>query len=278
MQSIHITAAITTLAALAIFGTWIIKLKLPANERLLLLAFFITIPLEPLSYYAVRLPIDHFLAAALGRNSDLYQWLFSLYAPLTEEPFKLIPLLIPAIRRDIRTENFARYALAIGLGFAIGEMWFLADLIAQSRKLGGVPFYEFSGYFVERLMTCLFHSAFVALALWQLRTRFILGFAAAAAAHWLGNFPILLLVWNVGGLGPVVWTTIIQVWLGLFLLGSLALLSHFILGRFAPGAMIFGQRHCPECACDYDAPIVAFNFGTTRYERCPHCKHWHWVR
>ena len=24
--------------------------------------------------------------------------------------------------------------------------------------------------------------------------------------------------------------------------------------------------------------MFAVNFGATRYERCPHCTHWHWTR
>jgi hypothetical protein len=59
-------------------------------------------------------------------------------------------------------------------------------------------------------MVCLFHSAFVSVALWQLRGRFALGFAGAAALHWLCNFPLLLMAWNVGGLGKTFWTVAAQ--------------------------------------------------------------------
>ena len=37
------------------------------------------------------------------------------------------------------------------------------------------------------------------------------------------------------------------------------------------------RRHCPECDKEYDAPLLGLNFGPTRYERCPHCQHWHWT-
>jgi hypothetical protein len=83
-------------------------------------------------------------------------------------------------RRDIRAANyFARYALAIGLGFAIREMWFVADRIARVPEFSVVPWYQFGGYVGERLMTCGLHSAFVAVGLWQLRRRFALGVAGA---------------------------------------------------------------------------------------------------
>jgi hypothetical protein len=276
MHGIYLTAVLTTAIAAAIFGPLIHKLKMPANVRLLWLAAVLALPLQPLAFYLVRIPLDHWLVTHLGSTSATYEGLTSLYAPLTEEPAKLVPLLVPVIRRDIRLSNFVRYALAIGVGFAIGEMWFVADRVAHVPSFAGLPFYQFGGYVGERLMTCLFHSAFVSVALWRLRTRFALGFAGAAVLHWLCNFPILLMAWNVGGLGKTFWTVVIQFWLLLYFVGALALLSYFTFGRTTPGRILFGRRHCPECNGDYDAPLFGFNFGFTRYERCPHCRHWHW--
>src|SRR5260221_7234864 len=200
MPGIYYTAVLTTIAAIAIFGPLIHKLRLPADERLLWLAAVLVLPLQPLVFYYVRLPLDHWLVAHLGDTSAAYYWLRTCYAPLTEEPAKLFPLLIPAIRRDIQPANFVRYALAIGLGFAIGEMWFVAYRVARVPAFAGLTFYQFGGYAGERLMTCVFHSAFVSVSLWRLRRRFALGFAAAAAGHWLGNFPILLLSPKAAGL------------------------------------------------------------------------------
>lgn len=278
MPGIYIAAIVTTGIAVAIFGTAIRKLKLPANPRLLWLAALIVLPLEPVSFYFVRVPLDHWLTALLGSQSSLLPWITTLHAPLTEEPAKLVPLLIPAIRADINRANFARYALAIGLGFAIGEMWFLADLIARNPKFAGVPFYLFGGYLGERLMVCLFHSAFVGVALMCLRSRFLLGEAGAMAAHWLGNFPIFLLAWNVGGLGPTFWGIIIQLWLIAFFLGALAFLSYSAFGRFNPALLFLGRRKCPECGAEYDPSLWALNLGTRRYERCPQCRHWHFMK
>lgn len=278
MHGIYLTAVITTGIAAAVFGSLLHKLKMSANERLLWLAAALALPLQPLAFYFVRLPLDHWLVTQLGSTSATYQWLASLYAPLTEEPAKLIPLLIPAIRHDIRPANFVRYALAIGVGFGIGEMWFIADWIAHAPLFAKVPFYQFGGYVGERLMVCLFHSAFVSVALWQLRRRFVLGFAGAAALHWLCNFPLLLMAWNVGGMGQTFWAVAAQGWLIAYVLGALALFSYFTFGRVVPGRMLFGRRHCPECDRDYDAPLFGLNFGATRYERCPHCRRWHWTK
>lgn len=278
MAGIYLAAILTTGIAAAIFVPVIQKLKMPAHVGPVWLAAGIALPLQPLAFYLVRIPLDQWLATQLGSTSAAYQWLTSLYAPLTEEPAKLIPLLVPAIRGDINRANFVRYALAIGFGFAIGEMWLVAEHVARVPALAGMPFYLFGGYLGERLLVCLLHSAFVSLVLWRLRSRLLLGLAGAIGLHWFCNFPILLMVWDVGGLGKTSWTVIIQVWMLIYFLGSLALLSFFTFGKVSPGRVLFGVRHCPECDQDYDAPFWALNFGLTRYERCPHCHRWHWTK
>jgi hypothetical protein len=278
MPGIYVRAILTTAAAVAIFGTLIHKLRLPANERLLWLAAALTLPLCPLAFFLVRIPLDHWLMAQLGANSIAYKWLKTFYAPFTEEPAKLIPLLIPAIRRDLNGRNFVRYALAIGVGFAIGEMSLIAERVARMPGLAALPFYQFGGYVSERLMVCVFHSAFVAVALWRWRRRFALGVAGAVALHWLGNFPLSLMAWNAGGFGNTFWMIFTVCFTGLYFLGALALLSYLAFPRAAGVNVYYGRRHCPECAKDYDAPLWALNFGPTRYERCPHCQHWHWTR
>jgi hypothetical protein len=280
MPGIYFTAILTTAAAVAIFGTLLHKLRLPARERLLWLAAALALPLCPLAFFLDRIPLDHWLVAQLGAKSIAYKWLVTFYAPLTEEPVKLIPLLIPAIRRDLDARNFVRYALAIGVGFAIGEMWLVADHVARMPALAALPFYQFGGYVSERLMVCVNHSAFVAVALWRWRRRFALGVAGAVALHWLGNFPLSLMAWNAGGLGQTFWMVFTSCFTVLYFLGDLALLGYFAFGRVEGLSLHhpdYGRRHCPECAKDYDAPLWALNFGPTRYERCPHCRHWHWT-
>ena len=115
MSGIYIAAIVTTALAVAVFGSLIHKLRLPANQWLLLGAAVLALPLQPLVFYWLRVPLDHWLVARLGSASTSYQWLISL-------------------------------------------------------------------------------------------------------------------------------------------------------------------RRCPECHADYDAPVLALNLGHTRYERCPHCRHWHWTK
>src|SRR5436190_514876 len=103
MQGIYLAEIITTGIAAAIFVPVIHRLKMPANEWLVWLAAALALPMEPLAFYLVRVPLD---VAHLDSTSATYQWVTSFYAPLTEEPAKLLPLLIPAIRRDLGVANF----------------------------------------------------------------------------------------------------------------------------------------------------------------------------
>lgn len=277
MHPIHITAALTSILAVAIFGVVIYRLKLPANERLLWTAALIALPLQPLAFYFVRVPLDHWLVAQVGAGSRGYSWLISLYAPLTEEAAKLVPLLVPAIHCDVRRENVAGYALAIGVGFAIGEMWFVADRVARVPQFAGLPFYQFGGYVNERLMTCVFHSAFVSLSLLGLRRNLLLGFGGAAALHWLGNFPIFVMNWNVGGLGKATWSVLIQLFLVLYLVAAAVWLSWLAFGFASLKRFLYGRRKCPSCGSEYDPSFFAINAGRRRFERCPHCERWQWT-
>jgi hypothetical protein len=207
----------------------------------------LVLPLQPLIFYLIRVPFDRWLVGRLGAGSVAYKWLITLYAPLTEEPVKLLPLLVPIILHDIRPRNFVRYALAIGFGFAVGEMWFVAERVARDPALADLPCYQFGGYFTERLMTCVFHSAFVSMPLWQLRRRFAIGLAGGMILHWLGNFPISLMAWNVGGLGKMFWTIAVQVWLMLYFLAAAALLSYFAFGRIATALLLHGTPGARTC-------------------------------
>lgn len=278
MPGIMIAAAITTLFACVLFGFLLRNLRLPVNERLLWLAFVIALPLQPLAFYVVRVPLDTWLRSQFGPGSTAYVSFTTLYAPLTEELAKLLPLVVPAIRHDINRRNFVRYALAIGVGFAIGEMWFVADRIAREPTVFDLPFYQFSGYMCERMMTCVFHSAFVSVGLWQLRRRLIVGFSGAAFLHWLTNFPVFLMAWNAGGLGKEAWTAIIYGTLIVEFFAALGLLTYFAFGRISVPMLFYGPRKCPECEAVYDAPLLALNFFHVRYERCPRCCHWHWTK
>ena len=132
MPGIYIAALLTTGLALVFYGQLIHRMPGEVDRRWLGWAFLMTLPMEPFSFYCVRLPLDSLLHHRLGLSGPGYEFLRACYAPLTEEPAKLVPLLWPALCGKIRPENVARFALAIGLGFGLGEMWLLANLLAPA--------------------------------------------------------------------------------------------------------------------------------------------------
>lgn len=277
MSGIYIASLLTTALVLAIYGGIVMRLKSPTDGRWLLLAFLIALPLQPLAFYLVRVPLNSWLVGKLGEGNSLYQFLTTFYAPLTEEPAKLIPLLIPAICRDIRKENLARYAMAIGLAFGIGEIWFIAERLAQNPSFAGLPFYQFGGFAGERFIVCLIHGAFVSVSLLWLRRGLLVGLLLAMALHYFGNFPIFLLNKNAFGWGQTAWQIIVMLWLQLYFIGGIVLLARLAYGKMAVGRFIFGKARCPECSVVYDRPFFGFNLGPRRYERCTNCRHWHMI-
>lgn len=275
MQGIYIAALITTVLVLAIYGNFVLRMKLSVNKTALSTAFLLVLPTQPLAYYFVRLPINEWLIGILGKESQILFFLTLFYAPITEELAKLLPLIFPFIWRDITKENFVRYALAIGLGFGIGEIWFVAERVSHNPEFAAMPFYYFGGFSGERFQVCLFHAAFTSFVLWRLKDKIWLGLLLAVFAHFLGNFPIFLMIKDVGGIGQTAWQTIISFWLILYFFGGIALLAYFKYGKINIGRFIFGRTRCPECKEIYDSPFWGLNLGTKRYERCPHCQKWH---
>jgi uncharacterized membrane protein YhfC len=232
-------------------------------------------------FHFVRLPFDHWIAARMA-GSPLLFWIRSAYAPLTEEPAKLWPLLLPAVRRHITAENVGRFALAFGLGFAIGEIVTVADLLlAHDPKLAQQPWWQWNGFIGERLMTCAIHPAMTSLALvgWRRWRSFPLGLALAMTAHWCSNFPIGMSHRGWLGPNPAVAQTIVALWLDACFVAAVI----WLILLFAPRAgsfqaRLFGQAICPECGQRYGRAWLGLNAtGGRRYEPCPHCRKWHWT-
>jgi hypothetical protein len=210
-------AAITTAIAL---GGLALLLRRAADWRPLALAFVLALPLQPLVFYLVRLPLDGFVKTMFGLN----EWvaaLSMLYAPLTEEPAKWLVATVPAVRRAI-TRAPVPVALAVGLGFGVGEIWFLAHALATSPDVPEAPFWMYAGFMVERLEVCFLHGAFVALPFVQLARRgsFWLGGAVGVALHFLLNLPIYFAQIDWLGLGAVAWVSLLIMWVAGFVVGG----------------------------------------------------------
>jgi membrane metalloprotease YhfC-like protein len=280
---LYLAAVLISFLSLLMIGGFILA-GTPGQDRL----FFVTVmalnlPMSAVAFHGVRLPLDQLLLHTLGPASPSYATWGVLQAPLTEELAKLWLLMLPWFRRRLSNENAPRLGMAIGLGFGVGEAWLIASLLATDPTVAHVPWYQFgtfNGYMTERFMVCIHHGAFTAAALRVIRRTPGRGILYAMGLHFVGNFPLALRGWNIGGLGDSAWAVIVQVWLILFFFAMIALLMRFFRSADPEGwrglrHYLLGQAKCPECGLVYLRPWIAINMGTRRYEQCPGCKKWH---
>ena len=278
MNGAYSAAVAANALSLALVGGLLFA-RAPKRDRCFLaLLVLLMLPMNPLAYLCVRIPLDGWIGDALGKGSELHRFARTFYAPLTEEPAKLWLLLVPLLRRRMAAANLVQVAIAIGLGFGLGEAWTVAYLLAQSPETAGLPWYMFGGYIGERTMVCLMHGAFAGVALrFVFRRRAALGIVCGMALHYLGNFPIYLAREGAFGLGETAWQIVLQLWVFAYFLAMGALLAGFAYGRNWARKLLRGHVRCPGCGQLYEHPIFGVNLMHKRYERCPHCKNWHLV-
>lgn len=269
MSQIYITAAITSVAALAMWKWMVGKFPDKFPKNLLWLAFIICLPMEPLSYYAMRVPL---MDAVKARWPEIFPYLVLVWAPLTEDLFKLAPLLVPDIRKALTKDNWAQLALAIGCGFGIGEAWLVGHFIAITPATKDYPFFVYGGYLAERLQVCILHAFFTSWALRRWNNKFLLGLLIAMSIHFLANSPIIWLRYLPY---TKVWLQVYGVAVLFFTAYAAGHLANHIVGPTKLALLLLGRARCPGCQQVYERSFLAANLGNKRYERCPHCKKWH---
>jgi RsiW-degrading membrane proteinase PrsW (M82 family) len=275
-MGILIAAFITTVLAIVVIGLLIRRLSNDAPRWLLILAFLSALPAQPVAFYYIRLPLHGLLTQWIGTGA-LLTAISLFYAPMIEEPAKWFSLVLPSLRRKLKPDNAVAIAISAGLGFGVGELWFIAERLAHSPQLANLPFYYFNGFLAERLMVCFLHGAFIALVF----KRFAEGRSAWPAAllgialHFALNFPIYLSNINLFGLGAEIWGFLLVVYVAGFTLAMFGFVNRLSSDKVRGGFL--GEATCPECHEVYPRSFFAANLLTKRYERCPHCRKWHLV-
>ena len=272
-----ITATIAV--ALAIFT--LLKITDTKDRRVVFFCFVCTLPMCWVMYHGIRIPFDDWLKSFCSDKEILF-WIRMAYAPLTEEPAKLWPLLIPAVRRSITKQNVACFAIALGVGFAVGEVFTVAGILkTKMPEISNLPWFALGGFISERLMTCFVHSAMTGAALLLITKGYgwLCGLGVAMPLHFFANFPIGM--WKRGWLGNVeiVSQSLIYLWTLAFAIGGCIFLYRLTGFEKSPFATIFGDAICPSCNTRYQRSVKGINFGLNlRYEPCPKCKKWHWTK
>ncbi|MGE0501602.1 MAG: hypothetical protein AB7I79_08020 [Rhizobiaceae bacterium] len=235
MSGIVITAIVTGAIAIAGGGLLLWRLSKPGERDVLVIAAILMIPLQPLAFYFVRLPIDGVVRQALGEG-PAYAFAATFYAPLTEEPAKWLVLLIPAVLKALTPVRAVPIALATGLGFGLGEIGFLAEQIAGIPGLADLPAGEFGGFVLERLLVCFVHGAMLLFAFrWFAEGQpFWKGASVGVVAHYLLNFPIYVAGLDILPISPDIWQAAITVYLIVFTLLFAAVVNHMVVGPRPP--------------------------------------------
>src|SRR5262245_11210808 len=94
MAGIYIAALITSLLSLAVVATILWQVRQQQDRGLIVLLVVLSLPLSMATFYGVRKPLDRFLVVRLGKDSPVLTAIKLCYAPLTEEPAKLLPLVV----------------------------------------------------------------------------------------------------------------------------------------------------------------------------------------
>jgi hypothetical protein len=227
----NVPGLVVAAAAVALYTTGVYGVQLaartPRAERgLLLWCFALQLPMSALAFIALRGPLDALVRAALGADHPLYPWVALLYAPLTEEPAKLLPLLLPFVARGVTRANVGRVARALGVGFGVGEALFVAHLVLKDPRVAPLPWPAFIPFMRERFQVALVHALLVALSLRGMtavpRRRYA-WVAAAMAAHLALNLPVLLA--RRGWLGDAVQSTaMLTAWVSLWWVAAMVTL------------------------------------------------------
>jgi hypothetical protein len=217
---IVIAAIITTVAAMVVVGLLIRHLGGTAPRWLLILAFLSALPAQPVAFHFIRVPLHELFTQWIGPGA-LLTAITLCYAPVIEEPAKWFSLVLPSLRKALTPGNAIAVGLAVGLGFGVGEIWFLTERLARSPQLAALPFWQFSGFLLERLQVCFLHGAMVVLVFKRFAEGTSLWPAAllGVALHFFLNFPIFLAAINLPPFGREIWPLVLLAYVLLFTLG-----------------------------------------------------------
>jgi RsiW-degrading membrane proteinase PrsW (M82 family) len=269
-------AVLATLITALVYGFLLSRLCAREDRFVLIAATGLGFVLPILLVSLFLFPFERHVRPHLG-SVVVAAWIL-LSAPLIEEPAKWLVLLSPPVRRTLRPDNAGAIALALGLGFALGEAWTQTYALWSSGETRPA-LWIYLGYAIDRLGATMLHGGFVLFVAKRLTRGRPLwpGMLLGVSLHFLVNFAVFFHI------GPA-WPWLHAAWPVVSYLVPLAVLVFLgmVMARaLGPGLrrLILGKPiACPSCSEVYERPWLAFNCGTISYERCPHCRTLQWVR
>ncbi|MEJ2209759.1 MAG: hypothetical protein P8129_12070 [Anaerolineae bacterium] len=198
---IYIMAAITIVLSAVLWGG--VLYVLSGRDRRLLWLLLPGLPLSAVVNLAIKRPLILWLGETgnvepgLGLGSPLWFIVaLSFVPPVTEEAIKVLPLLLPAVRRRMDGRAGAMgVGLALGISFGLGEAAYLAWGVAHAPEYAAYPWYAFTGFLSERVTVTLVHgllTMLVTVGLWRGGWHILAGYASAVLLHLLTNVGAIL--------------------------------------------------------------------------------------
>ncbi|MBS0660268.1 MAG: hypothetical protein JSR82_18765 [Verrucomicrobia bacterium] len=280
MKAIHVVGAVSTVV-IGAFYLGMVRKRVPAKDRPFMFGLAaLTFLMPALAFYGVRQPLDALVRTLLDPQGGAYALARLWYAPVTEELAKLWPLLIPGVWRWIDHDRAPRAAYALGLGFGVGEIAFLAVVFGLDPSAETNQWFHYAGFVSERLMVAPIHAGFVLVSLcawrrWNWPGGLFVGWLGAAALHFSLNAPIFLKYKGWLG-GETLAGNLLVGWILLFFVLTITGFARTLGGRqTTAGGFFFGETDCVLCGLHYQRPFWGFNLGLKRYEKCPGCQKWH---
>lgn len=265
-MGILIAAAIATLASLLTLGGVIAWRSDRAERWPLILLLVSQLPLSPLIHFGLRVPLDVWLAQSVDWRTA--RFVTFAMRPIIEESLKLWPLLIPYVWRTTTTQTRIWRAMAIGLGFGIGESWLLAAITYFGNPtVANYGLLDLTGFINERVMVCVIHGTLTLIAL----HRFGTGIVIAIGLHLAGNLPFYLQEISAFGIPTPRWSWFMRVWV-VWYFAVMAMLPWLITGGdFHVIWLIFGDVTCPYCHFVYPRGTLSWGFRVVHNDHCPRC-------
>ncbi|PKO13867.1 MAG: hypothetical protein CVU39_16800 [Chloroflexi bacterium HGW-Chloroflexi-10] len=196
---IAVTCLVTLILGLMIWGGFFYMMDGRRKKF-----FWLLLPALPLSLIVnlwVKAPLDLWVRTKFGITGGISNlqpgWyiLFVLFlAPFTEELIKLVPIIIPSLRKWI-LKDAVWVGMFSGLGFGLGEAAYLAYGIANSPQFSRFAWYQFGGFMGERFVVFFIHAVLTAvLVTWiaKGRNNIFFGYLIAVMMHALVNSGVII--------------------------------------------------------------------------------------
>ncbi len=205
MPQIYIMAAITLTACLALWGGLIYSFT--GRQKRYFWLLILGLPLSAIANLYLKpqfiILVGHTAQVPPGLGLAAPVWFLSfriLVTPLVEEAIKVMPLLIRPAWKMVTSQASALWVgFVLGVSFGLGEAMYIAYAVAQNAVYSSLPWYAYTGYLNERLLTCFAHGVFTAVVVMGVQRGgqyMLYGYLAALGLHLFLNAPTVLYQFN----------------------------------------------------------------------------------